>query len=65
MDDGENNDYALKFNIKIYSQKQSERVWYKYLTKNLLKALGFTKSDIDECVFYKGNSCISYIHMTQ
>ena len=46
-------------------KKQAGRVWYKYLTKNLLKSLGFTKSDIDECVFYKGNSCISYIHMTQ
>ena len=54
MDDGENNDYALKFNIKIYSQKQSERVWYKYLTKKLLMELVFTKSDINECVFYRG-----------
>ena len=34
-------------------QQQAGRVWYKYLTKKLLMDLGFTNSDIDECVFYR------------
>ena len=50
----DNIDYALKLHINIYGKKQAERVWYKYLTKNLLMELGFTKSEIDECVFYRG-----------
>ena len=44
---GDNNDYALKLHITIYGQKQYGRVWYKYLTKNLIKEIELTKSEID------------------
>ena len=44
MEDGYNNDYALKLRINIYGQKQAVMVLYKYLTKKLLVELGFTKS---------------------
>ena len=42
------------FNIKknTYRQKQAGRVWNKHLCAKLEK-LGFKKSIIDECVFYK------------
>ena len=50
---GDKNDYALKLHRNIYCQKESGRVWYKYLIKNLQMELEFTKSEIDECVFYR------------
>ena len=37
VEDGDNNDYALKLHRNIYGQKQAGRVWYKYLTKNHTK----------------------------
>ena len=40
---GENNYYALKLLRNIYVQKKYGRVWYKYLTKNFVKELVFTK----------------------
>ena len=51
LEDGDNNDYALKLQRNIYGQKQAGRVRYKYLTKKLLMELGLTKSDINEFVF--------------
>ena len=39
---------------EIYMVKKSGIVWYKYLTNNLPTKLGFTKSDINKCVFYRG-----------
>ena len=44
VEDGDNNDYALKLQRNIYGQKQAGRIWYKYLTKKILIELGFTKS---------------------
>ena len=38
---------------KIYGQKNAGRVWNKYLVNKLTK-IGFTQSNIDECIFYKG-----------
>ena len=52
MEDGYNNDYALKLHRNIYGKKKAVRVWYKYLTKKLLLELGLTKSEIDEYLFY-------------
>ena len=39
VEDGDNNDYSLNIHRNIYDQKQSGRVWYKYLTKNPLMEL--------------------------
>ena len=55
---GDNNDYVLKIDRNIYGQKQAGRVWYMYLTKKLLKEIGFTKSDTDECFLQS----ISHLH---
>ena len=51
----DNDYYALNLHRNIYGYKKTEKVCYKYLTKNLTKEIGFTKSDIDECVFYWGS----------
>jgi hypothetical protein len=53
--EGENTDYALKLHGNTYGQKQAGRVWFKHLSKRLIKHVGFTQSKIDECIFYKGN----------
>ena len=37
----------------VYGQKQAGRVWYNYLTQKLLEELGFERSQVDECVFYR------------
>ena len=55
VQEGTNNEYALKLHKNVYGQKQAGRVWYRYLTKKLIKDLGFIKSTTDECVFYRGN----------
>ena len=55
--DGKNKqDYAFKLHANLYGQKQAGRVWYQYLSKRLVEDVGFTKSKIDECVFYKGST---------
>ena len=47
-------EYAFKVTKNTYGQKQAGRVWNKYLVQQL-ESIGFEQSDIDECVFYKGN----------
>ena len=46
----EQHKYILKLIQNLY-QKQAGRVWNQHLVKNL-KKLGFTQSNVDECVFY-------------
>ena len=48
-----NKDHALEVLRNIYGQKQSGRVWNKYLVRRL-NSLGFTKSKYDPCLFYRG-----------
>ena len=48
-------DYALLLHRNVYGQKQAARVWYKYLESRLVQRAGFTKSKVDDCIFYKGN----------
>jgi hypothetical protein len=45
--------YVLKIKKNIYGGKDSGRTWFQYLRKKLLK-LGFSQSEFDECVFFKG-----------
>ena len=54
IQDGNPKDYALKLHRNVYGQPQSGRVWNQYLTKILTEKVGFTKSEVDECVFYRG-----------
>ena len=49
-------EYALKLHKNVFGQKQAGRVWYKYLTKKLTEELGLERSQVYECVFYKGNT---------
>ena len=53
VEGGKKGDYDLKLHKNVYVQKQAGRVWYNYLTKNLLEELGFERSQVDECVFYR------------
>ena len=48
-------DNALLLHSNVYGQKQAARVWYKYLESRLVQRAGFTKSKIDDCIFYRGN----------
>ncbi len=56
VDSDNPNEYVLKLHRNVYGQKQAGRVWNKYLEHKLIKEVGFTKSKIDECVFYKGKT---------
>ena len=55
-------DYTLLLHGNVYGQKQAARVWYKYLESRLVQQAGFTKSKVDDCIFYQGN--IMYILYT-
>ena len=46
----------MNLHKNLYGQKQSGRLWYRYLTQKLLKELGFERSQVDECVFYRGKT---------
>ena len=39
----------------MYGQKQAGRVWNKYLIDCFVNRAGFKQSNMDDCVFYKGN----------
>jgi hypothetical protein len=56
LSDGDDpKDFVLKLNRNVYGQKQAGRVWNKYLVDKLVNEVGFKQSEVDECVFYKGN----------
>lgn len=56
VEDGYNTkDYVLKIHRNIYGGKDASRTWYQYLSKKLIEEVGFVRSEIDECVFYRGN----------
>ena len=52
-------EYCLKLVKNIYVQKKAGRVWNRYLCEGL-ESLGFVKSKIDECVWYKGTTIFMY-----
>ena len=52
-------DYVLKIKKNIYGQKQAARVWNLHLRKGL-EDIGFKQSNIDECLFYKGNTLFMF-----
>jgi len=43
---------VIKLLKNIYGQKQAGRVFFLYL-KEKLEKLGYTQSEVDECIFYK------------
>ena len=60
VESGKREDYVMKVNKNVYGTHQAGRVWNQHLVKRL-KAIGFTQSKIDECVFYHG-SCIYVLY---
>ncbi|KAL7538498.1 hypothetical protein ACHAWF_009465, partial [Thalassiosira exigua] len=46
-------DYALNFLANVYGQKQGGLVWNNYLMSKLVNELGFNKSKLEHCVFYR------------
>ena len=46
--------HVLKLLQNVYSQKQAGKVWADLLSENLFK-IGSNRSNIDKCVFYRGN----------
>ena len=55
VESGNQNDYVMKVNKNVYGTHQAGRVWNKHLVAKL-KSIGFKQSEIDECVFYRGQS---------
>ena len=53
---GNPNDYVIQVHRNVYWSKVAGRVWNYYLTKKLIKELGFCQSNIDGCVLYKGRT---------
>ena len=41
----------------LYGQKQAGRTWQLHLRKGLI-GLGFEKSQVDECVFFRGSTIL-------
>jgi hypothetical protein len=49
--------YVLQLVKNLYGQKQAGRVWYQHLVRGL-QEIGFTRSKVDECVFYYKHSVL-------
>jgi histone deacetylase 1/2 len=47
--------HCLRLIKNLYGQKQAGRVWNKHLHKGLT-SMGFVRSKIDECVYYRGST---------
>ena len=56
MEGGKKGECALKLHKNNHGHKQAGIVWYKYLTKKLTEELVFERSQVDECVFYRGKT---------
>ena len=44
----------IKLLRNLYVQKQAGKVWFDFLYDNIFK-IGFKRSNIEMCVFYRGN----------
>ena len=55
-------EYTLLLHGNVYGQKQAAQVWYQHLVHPLEMKTGFTKSKVDDCIYYKGD--IIYILYT-
>jgi hypothetical protein len=53
----EGEEYVLQLVRNLYGQKQAGRIWYQYLVDGL-EDIGFTRSEVDECVLYYKNSVL-------
>lgn len=53
--DGKNEDYVLRLHRNVYGGKAASRTFYQYLSQKLIEEVGFKRSEVDECVFYRGS----------
>ncbi|KAL7474731.1 hypothetical protein ACHAW6_000689, partial [Cyclotella cf. meneghiniana] len=51
--EGNSKDYILQLLANINGQKEAGWVWNQYLVSKL-ESIGFTQSQFDECVYYRG-----------
>ena len=58
---GNSKDHVLLLKRNIYGQRQAGKVWHDYLVTKL-KHIGFTQSQHDPCVFFKGS--VLYVFYT-
>ena len=54
---GKKKEYCLKLKKNIYGTKEGSRVWNRHLDKGL-KKLGYTPSEVDPCLYFKGTSVL-------
>jgi Reverse transcriptase (RNA-dependent DNA polymerase) len=52
---GSQTTHVIKLLKNLYGQKQAGRVWNQHLHKILIK-LGWTQSQVDDCLYYKQDS---------
>jgi hypothetical protein len=52
---GQSKRFCFKTESKRLWTKAGWTVWNKYLVDKLVNEVGFEQSEVDECVFYKGN----------
>ena len=55
--EGTRKTHCLLLIKNLYGQKQAGRTWQLHLRKGLID-LGFEKSSVDECVFYRGSTIL-------
>jgi Reverse transcriptase (RNA-dependent DNA polymerase). len=49
--------YVLELKKNLYGLKQAGKTWFEHLSSGLEK-IGFTQSDVDQCIFCRGNSIV-------
>ena len=50
---------VLELKKNLYGQKQGSRIWFLHLA-NKLRKLEYEQSEVDECIFYKGDLIIFF-----
>jgi hypothetical protein len=64
VEDASKDKYVLKLHRNMYDQKNTDRVWNKYLVEKLITKLGFVQSKNDECALTDVLKCMYYTQMT-
>ena len=57
VDEAYKRQHVIKLKKNLYGLKQAGFNWFEHLSKGL-KNRGFSKSNIDPCIFYRGDAII-------
>ena len=60
LNEGNRKDHVLKLLVNLYGQKQAGQVLNGYLVNKLIK-IDFKQSQIDNCVFYRGDVILLFM----